>query len=153
MLTQKITDDLTKAMRTGDARVRDTLRMLQSVITNEAIALKKKDKGLTDEEVGAVLRRAIKQRRESAQQYRDGNRPELAEKEDAERAILEQYLPAQMSADDLRAIVRRIMDESDDFSAKGIGKVIGRVMGEVKGQADGAQVRMIVEQECAARRQ
>ncbi|HLB51000.1 MAG TPA: GatB/YqeY domain-containing protein [Patescibacteria group bacterium] len=89
MLTKKITQDLKDAMRAGDNIARDTLRMLQSMVMNESIALKKKDTGLTDEEVAVVLRRAIKQRRESEQQYRNGNRPELAQKEEEESMVLE----------------------------------------------------------------
>jgi len=136
-------------MRAGDHIARDTLRMLQSMVMNESIALKKKDAGLTDEEEVVVLRRAIKQRRESAQQYRIGNRPELEQKEEEESAVLERYLPAQMNDEDIRAIVRRAIDESGALSTEDMGKVIGRVMGEVKGMADGAHVRMIVEQELA----
>ena len=149
MLTEKITQDLKEAMRAGDHIARDTLRMLQSMVMNESIALKKKDAGLTDEEEVVVLRRAIKQRRESAQQNRIGNRPELEQKEEEESAVLERYLPAQMNDEDIRAIVRRAIDESGALSTEDMGKVIGRVMGEVKGMADGAHVRMIVEQELA----
>jgi len=134
-------------MRAGDNIARDTLRMLQSMVMNESIALKKKDTGLTDEEVAVVLRRAIKQRRESEQQYRNGNRPELAQKEEEESMVLERYLPAQMNDENLHTIVRRAIDESGALSTKDMGKVIGRVMGEVKGMADGAHVRTIVEQE------
>jgi len=138
MLTEKITQDLKEAMRAGDHIARDTLRMLQSMVMNESIALKKKDAGLTDEEEVVVLRRAI-----------IGNRPELEQKEEEESAVLERYLPAQMNDEDIRAIVRRAIDESGALSTEDMGKVIGRVMGEVKGMADGAHVRMIVEQELA----
>jgi len=146
MLKQKIVDDMKQAMKAGDAMKRDTLRMLDSMIKNTEIEKLKKEEGLNDEEVQAVIAKAIKQRKDSVEQYTTGGRPELAEKETKEIEILSAYMPEQMSEAKVREIVKEIISQVGATSKAEIGKVMGPIMGKLKGQADGNLVRKIVEE-------
>jgi len=147
MLKQKIVEDLKLAMKAGDTIKRDTLRMLDSMVKNTEIEKMKKEEGLTDEEVQAVISKAIKQRKDSVEQYNAGGRPELAEKETKEIEILSAYMPAQMSEDQVREIVKTTISELGITSKAEMGKAMGPIMGKLKGQADGNLVRKIVEEE------
>lgn len=135
------------AMKEGDATKRDTLRMLDSMIKNTEIEKLKKEEGLNDEEVQAVIARAVKQRRDSAEQYKTGGRDDLAGKEEKEIEILSVYMPAQLSEDKVREIVATIIAETGASSKADMGKVMGAAMGKLKGQADGNVVRKIVDDE------
>jgi len=146
-LKQKIFDDMKAAMKEGDATKRDTLRMLDSMIKNTEIEKLKKEEGLNDEEVQAVIARAVKQRRDSAEQYKTGGRDDLAGKEEKEIEILSVYMPAQLSEDKVREIVATIIAETGASSKADMGKVMGAAMGKLKGQADGNVVRKIVDDE------
>ena len=147
LLKQKIVDDLKSAMKSGDTTKRDTLRMLDSMIKNFEIEKKKKEEGLNDEEVCQVIARAIKQRKDSASQYVSGGRPELAEKENKEIEILSAYMPEQMSQEQVRDEIKKIITEVGAVSKAEIGKVMGVAMGRLKGKADGSMVKKIVEEE------
>jgi len=146
-LKQKIFEDLKSAMKAGEAEKRDTLRMLDSMIKNTEIEKKKREEGLSDEEVMDVIAKAIKQRKDAVTQYTDGGRPELAEKENKEIEILAVYMPEQMSEDKVREIVKEVITASGAASKADIGKVMGPAMGKLKGQADGNLVKKIVEEE------
>lgn len=146
-LKQKIFEDLKEAMKAGDAIKRDALRMLDSMIKNAEIEKKKKEEGLSDAEVQEVIARAVKQRRDSVEQYKSGGREDLAEKESKEIEILLGYLPAQLGEDKVREIVKEIIAEIGAVSKAEIGKVMGAAMGRLKGQADGNVVKKIVEEE------
>ena len=143
-LHDTIRDDLKAAMKAGDTLTRDVLRMLDGAIGNEAIEKQKKDKGLSDDEVVAVVKRALKQRKDSIAQYRDGGRNDLAEKEEKEAAVLEKYMPAQMSEEDIEKIVQDVIAETGASSKADMGAVMGAAMQKCAGQADGAQVKEIV---------
>lgn len=145
-LKQKIFSDMKEAMKAGDVIRRDTLRMLDAMIKNTEIEKLKKEEGLNDQEVQEVIARAVKQRKDAAQQYADGGRPELAEKETKEIEILMQYMPEQMGEDKIREIVKEIIATSGATSKADIGKVMGQAMGKLKGQADGNVVKKIVEE-------
>ena len=147
MLKNKIIDDLKSAMKSGDTAKRDTLRMLDSMIKNFEIEKKKKEEGLNDEEVCQVIARAIKQRKDSASQYASGGRPELAEKENKEIEILSAYMPEQMSEEQVRDEIKKIISEVGATSKAEMGKVMGAAMGKLKGKADGSMVKKIVEEE------
>lgn len=147
MLKQKIFDDLKSAMKSGETVKRDTLRMLDSMIKNVEIEKKKREAGLSDEEVQEVIARAIKQRKDACEQYRAGGRPELAEKENKEIEILAGYMPAQMSEEEAKSEIKKIISEIGAVSKSEIGKVMGAVMGRLKGQVDGQIVKKIVEEE------
>ena len=106
MLKQKISNDLKSAMKSGDVIKRDTLRFLDSAIKNTEIEKKKKDSGLTDEEIIEVIARSVKQRRDSIEQYEKGGRQDLVEKEKKELEILTSYMPAQLGEDQLHSIIK-----------------------------------------------
>lgn len=145
-LREQITHDLKEAMKAGETEKRDTLRSLDSMIKNEEIAQKKREEGLDDEGVVALVKRAIKQRKDSAAQYREGDREELAQKEEMEISFVEAYLPAQMSEDDVRKVVEKVIAETGAASKADMGKVMGKVMGEVGDGSDGNTVRQIVDE-------
>jgi len=145
-LKQKIFEDLKAAMKAGETEKRDVLRMLDSMVKNTEIDKKKRDEGLSDEEVLEVIGKAVKQRKDAATQFEEGGRPELAEKEMKEMAILMVYMPEQMSEDAVRAVVQEIIAASGVTSKTEIGKVMGPAMAKLKGQADGNLVKKIVEE-------
>lgn len=146
-LKEKITADLKDAMRSGDTKKRDTLRLLDSAIKNTEIEKKKRETGLSDEEIIEVVARSIKQRKDSVAQYEAGGRPELAENEKAEIEILSVYMPEQMSEEKIREAVKEIIAATGMTSKADMGKVMGQAMGKLKGQADGNAVKKIVEEE------
>lgn len=123
-----------------------TIRQLRSAIKNKEIELRQE---LDDDGVLGVIGTLVKQRREAAQMYRDNSRPELADKEEAELAVLEAYLPAQLSAAELGVIVAQVIAEVKASSLKDLGKVMPRVMAQTKGQADGRMVNQIVREQLA----
>lgn len=102
---------------------------------------------LTDDEVVDVLRKGIKRRRESVEMYQKANRTDLADKESAEIVVLEQYLPAQVSGDELRAAVKAAIAGG----ATNIGAVMGKVMPQFKGRADGSTINAIAREELGGR--
>ncbi|PID52175.1 MAG: GatB/YqeY [Candidatus Moraniibacteriota bacterium] len=146
LLRKQIVEDLKVAMKSGDVAARDTLRSLDSMIKNEEIAQNKREEGLGDVETVSLVKRAIKQRKDSAQQYRDGDREELAQKEEEEIAVIEKYLPEQMSEKEVRSIVEKVIAEVGAEKKSDIGQVMGKVMSEVGESADGNTVRAIVEE-------
>jgi uncharacterized protein len=137
-LKDQLMNDLKDAMRSGDALRRETIRMARSAVKNAEI---NRMGELDDAGVQDVLRKEIKQRRESAEEYTKGKRPELAEKELAEVALLEAYLPQQMSPEEIETEVRGIIAEVD---SKEMSKVMPAVMKSLKGRADGRLVNQIV---------
>lgn len=145
-LKQQIVDDMKQAMREGNGAKRDTLRMLDSMVKNVEIEKKKRETGLSDEEVQEVIAKAIKQRKDSVAQFEAGGRPELAEGEKQEIEILAAYMPEQMSDDAVRAVVQATIAEMGATSKASMGKVMSAAMGKLKGQADGNLVRKIVEE-------
>ena len=141
-LQQKIQQNLKNALKAKDAITLSVLRMLSSAIMNEAMAKRKKDKVLNDEEILQVIARQIKQRKDSIEQYKKGERHDLAKNEELEMKILEKYMPEQISQDEIRKTVQKIIDSGlSDF-----GPLMGKIMAELKGKADGAIVKKIVEQ-------
>ncbi len=133
------------AMRAKDEVRLRTLRSLSTMMTNEVVAKKRKpDEMLTDDEALAVLKRAASQRKDSIAQFTSAGRAELAEPEQAELSVIESYLPAQMSREEVSAIVDRLLGDQtlDKASA---GKFMGSVMKEVAGRADGALVKEIID--------
>ncbi|PIU08459.1 MAG: glutamyl-tRNA amidotransferase [Candidatus Moranbacteria bacterium CG_4_8_14_3_um_filter_34_16] len=145
LLKQKIAEDLKSAMKSGDTLRRDALRMLSAFLKNVEIEKKKRDEGLNDEEVQAVVLRAIKQRRDSATQYLSGGRTDLAEKETQEAEIFSVYLPQQLTRKELEKEVEKNIVGFPEIKISDMGKIMRAVMGKLKGQADGNLVREIVE--------
>ena len=140
-LKEKLMQDLQDAMRSGDELRKSTIRMARSSIKNAEI----QRKGELDEAgVQDVLRREIKQRRESADEYLRASRPELAEKEIAEASLLESYLPQQMSETEIESEVRAIIDELGAQGPSDMSKVMPAVMSRLRGRADGRTVNSVV---------
>ena len=144
-LKTQILEDLKSAMKAGDTVKRDTLRMFDSMIKNVEIEKKKREEGLNDEEVQEVVMKAVKQRRDAAEQYKAGSREDLVEKENAEIAILMEYMPSQMSEEEATAEVEKIIASLGVTSKADTGKVMGAAMGALKGKIDGTVVKKIVE--------
>jgi len=144
-LKEKISSDLKEAMKSGQAKRRDTLRLLDSAIKNVEIEKGKRETGLADEEVLEVISRAVKQRQDSIRQFEEGGRPDLAEIEKEELTILMPYLPEQLSEEAITEIVQEVISSAGAKSPADLGKVMGQIMGKVKGKADGNVVREIAK--------
>jgi len=140
-LTEKIRADLTAAMKAQDKEALGTLRMLQSAVKNEQISLGHE---LSDEEAMSVIRKGVKQRQDSVEQYTKGNRPELAAKESSEIEILKAYLPAELSDEELESGLREIVASTGAQSTKDMGKVMKEATARYKGRADGKKIQEIV---------
>ena len=143
MLTQDITHDLTQAMKNRDESKLATLRMLKAEL-QKFKADKGKSYEITDDDVHTLIRRLIKQRKEAAEQYNAGGATERAEAELSEIKILEPYLPAQMSDDDLNKVIAEVANAINASSVKDMGKVMKGVMQKISGQADGTRVKNLV---------
>ncbi len=130
-------------MKAGDETKVSTLRMLKSAILKYEVSGKEKTDA-TDELILDLITKEIKQRRDSIEQFKSGNRPEMAEKEEKELEILIAYMPPQMSDEELKKVVIETIEETGAQTEQGTGRVIGAVMAKVKGQADGGRVREVV---------
>jgi uncharacterized protein YqeY len=149
-LHESIKASIVDAMKARDEVRKLTLRSLVTAMTNEVIAKKRKpDEFLTDEEALVVIKRAANQRKDSIEQYEKGGRPELAVPEKAELAIIESYLPAQMSREEIEKVVKAKMadmeNETGGISKADAGKFTGALMKDLKGAADGALVKEVVD--------
>jgi len=145
-LHEQIKTEIKKAMLAKNADRLRAVRNIVSAFTNELVAKKQKpDELLPDEDALAVLKRLAKQRKESIEQFTIGNRPEMAEAEKKELAIIESFLPAQMPAEEIQKIAEVKKAELGITDKSKIGILMGAVMKETKGQANGTVVKEIVE--------
>ena len=135
-------------MRERDELRLATLRMALAAVTNEEVA-GKAVRELSDDEVVRVLTREAKRRREAADAFASGGRPELAEREQAEGRVLDEYLPAQLSDDELRALVASAIDETGAEGPRGLGAVMKVVTPRVAGRAEGGRVAAEVRRQLA----
>src|SRR5205807_774240 len=140
-LTEQVRADLTESMKARTAERTSTLRMLQAAIKNEQINVGHE---LSDEEALGVIRKSIKQRQDSVEQYTKGNRPELAAKEQAEIEILKSYMPPELSDSELESGLREIIASSGAQSKKDMGKVMKEATVRYIGRADGRKIQEIV---------
>lgn len=143
-LYQTLGDDLKQAMKAGDAFKRDTLRLLQSAVKNVAIDKRVAPAELPESEVEAVIKKLVKQRKDSIASYEAGNRPDLAEKEAAELELLTTYLPQAMPENELQALVAEALKDSGFTTKDKLGQAMGVVMKQVAGRASGDDVRRVV---------
>ena len=145
-LHQQIKDEIKEAMKAKDQVRLTVVRGLVSSFTNELVSLKRMPQDeLTDEEVLNVIRRAVKQRKDSIEQFTKGQREDLADNERGELRILETYLPAQMSREEVLKIAQLKKTELNiDASKKGM--FMGALMKELKGKADGEIVKSVVDE-------
>lgn len=146
MIQDTVKAAMVAAMKEKDALKVQTLRGLMAAFVNELVATKRKPTDtLPDEDALAVIRREVKKRKEATAAFRTGGREESAQKEEAERAILEAYLPATMSADDIKKIAEAKKAELGVTDTKDMGRLMGAVMKELSGKADGDAVKSVVE--------
>lgn len=132
-LKERIQQDMKNAMRAKDQRLLGVIRLLLAAVKQREI-----DERITldDEQILSVIQKMIKQRRDSYTQYQQANRPELAEQEAFEINILEQYLPAQLSDQELDGILKNAITETNATSIKDLGKVMGLLKSRIQGRAD-----------------
>ena len=142
-LRERLQDDTTAAMRSGDALRRDVLRMAQNSIYNIEKARKVT---LSEDEILGVLTREVKTRRESVEAFRAGGREDLMAKEEAEIAILQDYLPQALTEDELRALVDEGLAATGASTARDLGKVMGWLSPRTRGRADGKVMSGLVAQ-------
>ena len=140
-LTEQIRADLTGSMKARTAERTSTLRMLQAALKNEQISVGHE---LSDEEALAVIRKGMKQRLDSVEQFTKGNRPELAAKEAAEIEMLRVYLPPELSDAELESGLREIVATTGAQSKKDMGKVMKEATARYKGRAEGKKIQEIV---------
>ena len=143
MLKEQIIKDLTEAMKAKDELRLNTLRMVKADIMKYEVS--GADMKVTDELVVEMIKRGIKQRRESAEAFEKGGNKAAAQKELDEIKIIEKYLPAQMSEEEVKKIAQEVIAQMNATAAD-FGKVMGMVMGKVKGKADGGIVNKVVKE-------
>ncbi len=145
-LKERLQNETTAAMRSGDALRRDVLRMAHSAAYNLE---KKQGRPLTEDEFVAVLGREVKTRRESVEAFRAGGREDLASKEEAEIAILATFLPAQLGDAELETLVAEAVAATGAASARDLGRVMGWLAPRTRGRADGKRTSELVAQALA----
>ena len=136
MLRDDINKALTEAMKARNERAVSTLRMVNSTLKNADIEARTTGKALGDAEVIGILQKMVKQRQESVELYKKGNRDDLVKQEEEEIAIISAYLPAQMSEADMTAAIDAAIAETGAAGMKDMGKVIGVLRGKYAGQMD-----------------
>jgi uncharacterized protein YqeY len=150
MLRDDINKSLTEAMKAKNERAVSTLRMVNSTLKNADIEARTTGKPLGDAEVLAILQKMIKQRQESVELYKKGNRPELVKQEEEEIAIISGYLPKQMSEAEVAAAIDAAIKETGAAGMKDMGKVIGALRGKYAGQMDMAKASAAVKAKLSA---
>jgi uncharacterized protein YqeY len=143
-LQEKIQSHLADAMRSKDQLRLSVLRMMKSAVKNKEV---EKMKALEESEIIAVLNTLVKQRKDSVEQFRNGGREELAQKEEAEIKIIEEYLPAAATEEEVRRAVEDAIHETGAASMKDMGKVMKATMARLAGKsADGSRVSQLVKE-------
>ena len=140
-LEKRVTEDIKQAMKSGDTVKRDTLRMLVASVKNAWMA---KQSDLTEADVLGVVSKEVKRRLESIDAFKKGNRADLVSKEEAEMAILQAYLPKQMSHDEVVAAVKEVIGAVGAKGPGDKGKVMQQLMPKLKGRADGKAINDVV---------
>lgn len=142
-LKAQLTEDLKSALRSGDKLRTSVIRLLTALIKNREVD---KRGPLTDAEVIQAVSASCKQRQEAIEQYRQGGRQDLVDKETAELAILQSYLPTALSPDELQTLVQEAIRDSQAASPREMGKVMALLMPKVTGRADGKVVSALVRE-------
>jgi len=144
-LNERLTEDMKAALKAGPAgKLRlETIRFLRAAIKNAEI---EKHAPLSDDEILGIITKQVKQLRESLADFQRSNRQDLVEKAEAEIAILSEYLPKQLSADEVRDLARTVIAQVGAQGPKDMGKVMGPLMAQVRGRADGKMVQQIVKE-------
>ena len=140
-LKLKLNSDLKQAMRDGDTVKRSVIRMLLAAVHNEEIA---QQSTLSEGDILGILAKDAKQREESIQAFKEGNRQDLIDKEEAELAVVKGYLPQQMTRDEIMAEARRVIEETGAQGLSDKGKVMPKIIAQLKGRADGREINAVV---------
>ncbi len=140
-LKEKLQSDLHTAMRARDRTRVSVLRMLRSAIGYEEIDKKRE---MDDSAVLEIISRQVRQRRESIQMYKDANRQELVDKETQELQILQEYMPAQLTEEELTALAQDVIQQVGAAGPRDKGRVMGKLMPQVRGKAQGGDVNRVV---------
>jgi uncharacterized protein YqeY len=143
-LKEKLQTDLTQAIRSRDELQSGTIRMLLAAITNEEVA-GKAAKVLSDAEIITVLSREAKKRREAVEAYTQAKREDLANKEKAEAAVIAQYLPKQLSEDEIKKLIQEAIAFTGATGPSGMGLVMKQLQPKIAGKADGGLVSALVK--------
>lgn len=152
-MRERLTQSMKEAMKSGDKKRLSTLRLVNAAIKDRDIAARADESGqstgnekISDQEILALLQKMIKQRRDSAVTYRQGGREELAEGEEAEIAIIEEYLPKQMSEDEMRQAVQSAIEATGCSGLKDMGKIMGVLKERYTGRMDFGKVSGMVKE-------
>jgi len=140
-LKQKLTDELKQAMKAGDTVKRSTIRLVMAAINNAEIA---RQAALEDGDILGIIAKEVKRHQESIEAFKQGKRQDLVDSEEAEMAILQEYLPQQVTREEIVEAARRIIEE---VGAQGIGdkgKVMPKIIAQLKGRADGREINEVV---------
>ncbi|HMA62329.1 MAG TPA: GatB/YqeY domain-containing protein [bacterium] len=145
-LLEEITQDMKKAMKNKEKGRMQVLRLLRSDLKKAKID---KRGEFTEEDAQQVINKAAKNRRESIESYKKGDRQDLVEEEEKELEVIEEYLPEQMSDDEIKALIDEVIEETGASGMQDMGKVMGTIMPKVRGKADGSKVQAIVRSKLA----
>ena len=140
-LKQKLMDDLKQAMRGGDKVRRSVIRLVMAAIKNAEIA---RQAALDDTDILGIIAKEVRQRGESIEAFRQGNRHDLVAQEEAELAILNEYLPQQMTREEIIVAARRVIEEVGAQGLGDKGKVMPKLIAQLKGRADGREINTVV---------
>ncbi len=140
-LKQKLMDDLKQAMRGGDEVKRLVIRLVMAAIQNAEIA---RQAAPGDADILGIIAKEVRQRKESIDSFKQGNRQDLVAKEEAELAILKEYLPEQITREEIMAEARRVIDEVGAQGPSDKGKVMPKLIAQLKGRADGREINAVV---------
>jgi len=140
-LKQELTEDIKQAMKGGDKVKLATLRMLMSSINN---AEKAQQAALEDSDIHGIIAKEVKRHQESIEAFKQGNRQDLVDKEEAEMAVLQEYLPQQMTRDEIVAAAREVIGAVGAQGPADKGKVMKELMPKLKGRADGKEINEVV---------
>jgi uncharacterized protein len=150
MLEERLEQDIKSALLAGDAPRVSTLRQIKSVLLNVKVATGKRESGLSDDEVLPILAQEAKKRQESADLYIQGGNQERAAAELAEKTIIKNYLPAQLSEGEIMKLVEKAIAETGANGPQAMGSVIGQVKKSAGPAADGATIARLVKEKLAA---
>jgi len=140
-LKERLSSDLKQAMRGGDKVRRSVIRLVLAAVHNAEIA---RQAALEDNDVLGVIAKEARQREESIEAFKKGNRPDLVAQEEAEKAVLQEYLPQQMTRDEVIAEARRVIEEVGAQGPRDKGKVMPKLIAQLKGRADGREINAVV---------
>lgn len=140
-LKQKLADELKQAIKSGDKVKRSAIRLLLAAINNAEIA---RQGALEDADILGIIAKEVRQRHESIEAFKQGNRPDLVTQEEAELAVLQEYLPPQMTREEVVEAARRIIEEVGAQGPGDKGKVMPKIIAQLKGRADGREINAVV---------